>query len=129
MNKNKGQVLVVFILLIPILFMLATIFIDLGLIFMEKRQIDNVVKDTIKYGVSHLSTDNEMLKNDLREIITSNIDDIDNLIIEIENEVVRISLNKKKDVVFSIVFNRKSYDIVSSYMGYISSDKLIIRKD
>ncbi|MDD2377565.1 MAG: hypothetical protein PHD10_02645 [Bacilli bacterium] len=129
MNKEKGQVLVVFIILIPVFFMLAAIFIDLGIVFMEKRNIDNVVKDTIKYGVKHLELDEEILKYDLGHIIYDNIEDINYLDINIENEIIKIRLNKKQEGTFSIIFNKYNYDIESNYRGYMNNDEIVIKKE
>ena len=52
--NNKGQTLVAFIILIPVLIMIFTLVVDLGLLSIEKRKIDNEIKSTITYGLKNI---------------------------------------------------------------------------
>ena len=68
MKDNKGQVLVAFIIFIPIIFMLMAFMFDIGLLYVEKRKIDNQLKDTINYAFT-LNQSDEEIENKMVKII------------------------------------------------------------
>ena len=54
MLNNKGQSLVMFILIIPIFFGIMVLVIDIGNVIYYKQDIDNINKVVINYGLSHM---------------------------------------------------------------------------
>lgn len=125
--KNKGQVLVVFILIIPLLFMLGGVIIDTGLLYIEKRKIDNTVKDAIEYGLDNL--ENNDIDKKLYNLININIDNITDIDIKVENNLINIHVFKDELGIFSHLINNKKYEIDVNYEGYIkNNDLVIIRK-
>ena len=90
MKKNSGQVLILFILILPILFMILGLVIDVGLSYLEKRKVDNVINEAIYYA---LNDDNNVLDN-TRKYIQKNIDNIDNLNVSLNDNIVEIKLSK-----------------------------------
>lgn len=66
--NNKGQVLVVFVIFIPIIILVFTLIVDIGNMYIEKRNITNNLKYAIEY-----SNKND---TDIEEIINKNLDDI-----------------------------------------------------
>lgn len=125
MNK-KGQVLVTFVLLLPIIFMLIGLIIDCGYLYIEKRNVDNNVKDAIEYGIKHIEEYN--IENKLRKQLNLNIDEIEKLNISINDKIIEIELKKYKKSIFTLVFSKHKYEITSHYKGYIKEDKIVIRK-
>lgn len=126
--NNKGQTLVAFIILIPVLIMIFTLVVDLGLLSIEKRKIDNEIKSTITYGLKNIETDNLDLK--LRNLLIKNIEDIDNKNIEIkiENNYIKITLIKEKTSLFKLI-GKDKYEINSSYVGIIQNKRIKIEKE
>lgn len=127
MPNNKGQTLVVFILLLPILLMLAAIIIDSGILFNEKRKIDNTIKEALNYGINHI-TEDEVIAN-IEKLINKNVSDINKLEIDINNDIIIIELKKRKDSVFSFIFGNSSHNIESSYRAYKENNNIIIKEE
>ena len=125
MNKN-GQVLVAFALLLPIIFMLIGLIIDCGYLYIEKRNVDNNVKDVLEYGLKHI--DEENIENKIKGQLNLNIEDIEKLNISINDKKIEIQLEKSQNSIFTLVFSKYKYDISSHYKGYINEDEIVIRK-
>ena len=125
MNR-RGQVLVAFILLLPIIFMLIALIIDCGYLYIEKRNVDNNIKDVIKYGLKNIEVDG--IENKLKNQLYFNIEEIEKLNIKINNKIIEIELEKSKKSIFTLVFSKYKYKITSHYKGYINEEKIVIRK-
>lgn len=127
MNK-KGQVLVAFVLILPLLLMFSTLIVDVGYLYIEKRNVDNNVKDAIEYGLKNIDEDNIYLKNKIENQIKLNIDDIEVLKVNIENSIIEIELVKRKNSIFAYIFSNTKYEVSTHYRGYIDKEKFILRK-
>jgi Flp pilus assembly protein TadG len=128
MNK-KGQVLIVFILMLPIFLMLIGMIIDIGYNYLEKRKLDNVIKDTIVYGLEHNTEDPEVLRGKMNHLIDENISNITLSNIVIEENNVKITINKETEGLFGRILNKRLYQISSSYRGYMENAELKIIKE
>ena len=126
MNK-KGQVLVAFITLLPLLFLLLALIIDLGNLYIEKRRVDNNIRDITQYALNNL--EDTALETKIRNQLTLNIENIDNLNISINDKVIEIKLQKNKKGIFNSILNIDYYKITSHYKGYIKNEEIIIRKE
>ena len=74
MKNNKGQALVEFILILPVILAILLVIIDLGKIFNEKNTLENTSIDIIELYKNGKSIDE--IKNKYNDIsITTNIDD------------------------------------------------------
>ena len=74
MKNNKGQALVEFILILPVILAILLVIIDLGKIFNEKNILENTSIDIIELYKNGKSIDE--IKNKYNDIsITTNIDD------------------------------------------------------
>lgn len=127
MHNKRGQVLITFILLLPILFMLAAIIIDGGLLFNEKRKVDNTVKEALEYGVDHID-EAEIITN-IKKLINQNISDIKTLNVQIDGEIIIIELKKIKDSIFSFIFGKNDYNIESNYRAYKDNNDIVIKEE
>ena len=92
--NNKGQSLVVFVIIIPIILILFTIVINLGFVYVEKRAINNTLDNAIEYY--NENKEDIDIENKIRLLINKNIDNIDKLDIEINNNQIQIELTKKE---------------------------------
>ena len=125
MNK-RGQVLVAFVLLLPIVFMLIGLIIDCGYLYIEKRNIDNNIKEALEYGLKNIKEEN--IENKIQKLLNINIEEIEKLDITINDKIINIKLEKSKKSIFTLVFSKYNYEISSHYKGYIKEEKIIIRK-
>ncbi len=121
MNK-KGQVLALFVILLPILILLVGLIIDTGLAYMEKRKIENLLYDTISYGLDHIEENDIKMK--LKYLITENLNIESD--ITIENNIITIQIEAKIKTFFH---GLNPYNHIKiSYQGNTQNGKKNIRR-
>ena len=119
--NNKGQSLVTFILLLPIIFLLIAVTTDLGYLELDKQKYQNEIKSTIKYGLNHI--DDENIKAKMENLLQTN----GTKEIEVNDKTIRITIKDKHKSIFNNIF-KNEYDINITYNGYIENNKKIITK-
>jgi len=121
--NNKGQTLVVFIILIPVLFLFLGLVYDFGLISLENKKIKNNIEEIISYSLDNLQKENLTLK--IEENLKKNLGSIKTNI-TLENN--KILINVKKEI--KTIFNKKNLNnqINITYKGYLENDKKIITR-
>ena len=123
--NNRGQSLVTFVLLIPIIFLILFMVYDIGSMVLLKIELNNINYLVIDYGVDKI--DNPEIDNKLREMIIKNKNDIDNVEISIQDNKLNIVLEDTLDNKISLIRKFK-VKIKSSYTGYMDEDKKKIMK-
>ena len=88
MRNNKGQALVEFILILPVILAILLVIIDLGKIFNEKNTLENTSIDIIELYKNGKSIDEIKNKYNDIEIKTS-----------IDNNYLTIKLKKEIDII------------------------------
>ena len=68
--NNKGQSLVLFIMIIPILLLIMVFVYDMGMLLYEKDRLSNIVNMAIDYGLDNKEVSDE----EIRELINKNTD-------------------------------------------------------
>lgn len=126
MKNNKGQVLAAFVIIIPIIFMLMAVIFDVGLVYIEKRKIDNQLKDTIYYAFEADENDNTIESNIIK-IVKENYD-YDRLIVDKNDKNIKIELKKTYKSLFSSLFKKAEYEIITKYQAMKKNDEIVIRK-
>lgn len=121
--NNKGQVLVMFVLLIPIFLLMLVFVVDISNLYIKKDGLNNinylVIDSILDKGIDDLEIKNLILKNDK---------DININYININDDVVEISLEKEYNGIFSHLVGKKIYNIESNYKGYKENNKKIIER-
>lgn len=115
--NNKGQVLIIFVILIPILILVMSMIVNIGYLQIEKKNIDNTVRDALEFYLNSSDTDKDTLAKELinKNIATNNIS-IDETEFYVEISVsapVKGILNKNED----------KYNV--TYRGYKDTLKII----
>ena len=126
MYNNKGQSLVLFVLIIPIILLLMMLVFDIGKLVLLKQELSDINYIALDYGVDNLELDG--LEDKMKEIININKDDIDNVSIDIMDNKICITLEESVDTTFSLIKNLKVFKIKSAYCGYIENEKTIIER-
>lgn len=126
MNK-KGQVLILFVLLIPVFLMLLAFVIDIGFLYIEDKKIESSIKESIQYGLENI--DNIDIQSKIDELITKNINNALSIQVHIDNGYIYVSVEKKYQGMFKSLFKNNIYVMNNSYYGYIEDNKLIINKE
>lgn len=119
MLNNKGQSLVMFVVVMPILLLILVLVIDIGRIIVYKQELDNINKIVIDYGLDNFNDDN--LEEELVNLIKLNNDNIEGIDIRFEDDKLYMVLSIDVNGIFSGLINKSMFDIESSYVGYIDN--------
>lgn len=119
--NNKGQTLVLFVILIPVLLLLFVTFYQIGSIGLDKKKIEDSIETALEYGVNNL--DSELLYVSMHDIIKESNNGIKEKDIEINvlGDEITVIVRKKYKVAF-IVDEEKVY----SYTGKKVNEKVEI---
>lgn len=119
MLNNKGQSLVMFILIIPILLGIMAMVIDIGNVIYNKQDIDNINKIVIDYGFDNITSDSVIY--DMKELGKLNNEDME---IDIKFSDMEFYVDSSYYVkgIFSKIFKTDGYLVRSKYKGYIDSN-------
>ena len=114
--NNKGQSLVLFIVIIPIILLFFVLVYDIGTAIYEKNRLSNTSYMVIDYA---LDNNDSIDENDLISLITKNTDNLSGILVLIDNGKVNIKLTKNIKGVFGRAFNFDLIEAKSEYVGYI----------
>ena len=123
--NNRGQSLVLFVLLIPLVLMILYAVYEIGRMTLLKHELDNINAIALDYGIDKINDEN--IDIEIKELIEKNKNDIDKIDIKILDDKMYITLEdslSKKTSLFKNVFIVKS-----SYVGYMDNNKKIIERD
>ena len=120
--NNKGQTLVLFVLILPIIIFIMLLVIDVSNMFITKQELNNINKIVLNYGLDIIEEEN--IDSKLEELINKNIS-VNEHTIRIDNEIIE---GKKKKNIQGIVTKKKIYEVKSTYKGYIEEDKKVISR-
>ena len=119
-KNNKGQTLVTFIVVLPILLIIMATVIDVGLMYYEKNKLDNLNIMTTEYALDNLDV------NKINILIKKNDGNVKIEKINNKNNTVEISLSKEVESIFGKIIGIKEYKLTSKYIGI--KDKKEIKK-
>ena len=124
MNKlnNKGQSLVMFVVILPVIIMILMMVVDIGKMVNLKSELDNINYIAISYGLDNISDDD--IQDKIRKLIYKNKLGIDEVKIEIDDGEVDITL-----VDLILLKESNILRVRSSYSGIISDEKKIIERN
>ena len=123
---NRGQSLVMFVVIVPLLLLVLAMVVDIGNLVNNKIEINSVNKLAISYGIDNIDKDN--IENEVKDIINKNYKDIDDIKISIQDEKISIDLKCYSKSIFGNIIGTKGYLIESSYKAYMDSGKKRIEK-
>ena len=125
MNR-KGQVLVMFIILLPIFFIIMTLLIDIGNLILTNNEINDVSYMVLEHCLDHL--DEEDILDTSRELLKLNNKNLNIESFKIENNKVYLNVSYQVKGIISNIVNIKLFDINNKYEAYIKDDKKIIER-
>ena len=114
MNK-KGQSLIVFVMILPLIIFFIAFFIDSSLMILEKNRIKEIVKDNLKVALNEEVKE----KDKIKEVIENNKDINVNVIVN-ENEII-IEASSKKKSIFGNIFDLSNSKQKIKYCGNIEN--------
>lgn len=123
--NNKGQSLVMFIILLPILLLILTLVYDVGNAIYEKDRLSNTNYMVVDYALDNIDSIDD---DDLNTLILKNDNNLDDISIMIIDNSVDISLKKNIKGVFGKMFNLNLTFVKSEYNGKIVNGKKKIER-
>lgn len=126
MLNNKGQSLVLFVVIIPILLFILILVIDIGKAINLKQELNNINKIVLDYGLDNLDQDN--LEEEMTELVKLNNNEIDKIDIRFDDDKIYLNISCDMDLMFISIANISLFEITSSYVGYIQDDNKRIEK-
>ena len=128
--NNRGQTLVMFILMLPLLLIILCLVVDIGMLSLEKKRLETALKDAIYYELNNQETDSNIIKNRLTNTLSKNINNIKIKKVEItDNKVITVSISKEYKGIFTKILKSNLFDITSTYKGYMNGEKATIKKE
>lgn len=118
--NNKGQVLVIFVIMLPIFLIILGLVVDLGLFALGKRKVDNNTYDALKYYLNNIESENVKLNTE--KLLESNLDNVQIDIID-KDEYIEIKVIKDYKSVYSVISNNKNISI--KYKGKKETKEII----
>lgn len=121
--NNKGQSLVMFILIIPIILLMFILVVDIGNAIISKQELDNINYLTIDYGLDNIDKSN--IESKLVDMININ-NKLNEINVSVEGNKIKITT--KKNITGILAKGFKIFSIESNYEGYIENGKKIIER-
>lgn len=120
--NHKGQSLVLFILLLPIILIAMAFVVDIGLLTDVKKDTDQKLEQLIESGlINHLDEEK------WTQLIDYNFENIESKHIIVNDDSIEISIQIKLTPIFPHIMLQKRYQV--TYVGYMEIDQIkIIRK-
>ena len=113
--NNKGQTLVIFVVVLPLLLLIIASVIDINLMYSEKNKLDNLNMMVTSYGLDNISENN--IEEKTRILINKNDKEIKIKNITIEENKITKKIKKNIKSVFGKIIGIKKYQITSKYIG------------
>ena len=126
MFNNKGQSLVLFVIVIPILLFILILVIDIGKVINLKQELNNINKIVLDYGIDKI--DEENLEVELTELVKLNNNEIDKIDIKLDDDKIYLNISCNMDLIFISLGDLSLFEITSSYVGYIHDGNKRIEK-
>ena len=124
--NNKGQSLVMFVLIIPIFLLILTLVYDVGNAIYEKDRLSNTNYLTIEYGLNNIDT---VTENDLKNLIEQNTSNLKYIYVTIEENQIEIKMEKDAKSIIGKMFNFNLVKIISHYKIWSPFSRSVITKE
>ena len=119
--NNRGQSLITFVLILPLLALFIAFLIDSSLSIMEKSKLEGSIYDNLKISLEKNIRDTDKISDAIKKNVDADI------VVVINEDDIKINAESKKSNVFGKLFKLPYYDLKVSYCGnYI--DKKINKK-
>ena len=123
--NNKGQSLVIFILIIPIILLLFVLIYDVADAIYEKNRLSNTSYLAIEYALDNINSIDE---NSVVDYILKNSDNLNNISVIIEDGKVDIEFGKNIKGFCGKSFNFDLVEIKTKYSGTIVDEEKNIER-
>ncbi|NLA33901.1 MAG: pilus assembly protein [Tenericutes bacterium] len=112
--RNRGQILVLFVIILPLVLLIAAYVIDMGLIMYEENRL-KAINDSV---IDYVQGKQEVTEAEIKALIVKNDNKVVTKII-MEEKHITIMLEKEVNSIFGNVLGIKNYQIKSVRSGNI----------
>ena len=126
MLNNRGQSLILFVIVLPIILLIAILVIDVGRVIVRKQELSNISNLVLDYGLDNLEQDD--ISNELQELVKLNDSEIDEINIFIDDNKIKLELKDSVNGLFSNIEDISVFNVKSSYVGYLENENKRIEK-
>ena len=120
--NNKGQSLVMFVLIIPIFLLIITLIYDVANAIYEKDRLSNTICIAIDYGLDNI---NDITKEELNDMIISNVDGLNYIDVIVNDNEIVVKASKKVKGIIGKMFHFELTTINCNYKGKLIEGKVI----
>ena len=120
-SNKKGQTLILFIILIPLILGVMAVVVDVGLIVSKSSSLKETTRLVIKDSLN-----NDLGEEKIKELFIKNKIDVDNLELELENKEIHVKNKIEIDSIFGAIIGLKKYTIKIDIKGYKDNNKIVI---
>lgn len=117
--NNKGQVLVIFVILIPLFLLMLVFVVDYGLLSVEKRKLNNNTYDAVEYYLNNL--DEENINDKIIELLANNLGSVDIYFLDSE-DYIEIEVKDNYKSLYNKITNN---ELSIKYKGFKQSKEII----
>lgn len=107
--NHKGQTLVAFVIIVPVLILLLAFVVDTGYLLKEKTKLNSVTKTIIRTTYQDRYELN--YKDKVVDLFSKNDIPVDNVLVTISDDDLKISNNYEIDSIFGKIIGLKEYKI------------------
>lgn len=111
-RNHRGQTLILFVLLLPVLLLVLGFLVDIGYLHIQKRKMDTTINDILTYGIEQIET--EELEDKLVRLLQLNLNGIEKKEITIQENQITIRVTKKTEHIFPFLGNQEKMTIQKS---------------
>jgi hypothetical protein len=116
MNK-RGQSLILFVLILPLISLFIAFFIDSTLSLLEKNKIDGIITSNMREALNKDIHDSEKIKKAIKKN-----EDID-VIVTVTDSELKVVAESKKESIFGKLLKFNYYDLKYNYCAnYVTKD-------
>ncbi len=125
--NNKGQTLIMFILLIPFILVIMALVIDTSFVYKEKIKFQSVTKTIMK--TTYENKDATDFNDKIINLYKKNGIDTNNMVIKVNSDSVVIKNQVKVKSVFGNIIGIKNYEVKFSYKIYKENESIKVIKE
>lgn len=119
--NNKGQTLIIFVLVLPVLLLFVAFFIDLSMVSLNRNKVDGVIRDNLEVILKDNIKDEERIK----KIFTEN--NVSIWKIKIDDNEIEIIVDQDINSLFGNLVKFKFYKIQETYVGNYKTLEISVR--
>jgi len=119
---KKGQTLIIFVILIPIILTMLAMIVDVGMLSLEHQKVRGVIESGIKEYFEKKE------ESEIKKILEWNEIPTDHLNITVSESTIEVSVHYQIDSLFGKIININQYDIEVIRVGKIENNQVIITK-